>query len=792
MTVRSWKALRDITRAPGRFLMVVLGLAIGVSAVTALLVAYDTLTREVAANYARTQPASAHLRLQRIDTALLRQVARHPDVAAAAADATVGARIRVGRDQWLPLLLFVVPDLGERRVARPATGAQDAPAGTVLIERSALPLTRAAEGDEILVDGPSQHPRKLRIAGVVHDPALAPAWQENVVYAYATPQTAGLLGAAGEMEWLRVRFRNGAEDAKAVEARARALARWLVSRGHAVSEVRVPPPGKHPHQQQMTTALSMLLAFGLLGLLLAATFAATIVGNLLLQHSPQIAIMKAVGASTWQVVSQYLVLVAALAFAASAVGIPVGTWVGQAFADLGAAQLNIDIAHRDPRPWVLVVALLMALLVPLLVALVPIVSAARRTVRSAIDDHGIQRNAASAAGLHAIVATGVGLLALRNVFRRRLRLILVTSSLAVAGAVFIASLNLEQAWSKTLAEASSERRYDIGINLHRPMAESEVLQVMRRIPGVSAAESWPVRPAARHSGDPWMLTHAYPDGSHGALSLRSVAADTRLVSLRMQEGRWLVPSDAAAVVLNTTALRSFPFAAPGMRIRILVDGRASDFTVVGIVRETLAGGALYTTPESFARAVRQPGMTDTVRVALREPGRADAMAGEIRTELARHGMQVRFTITRAQMEAGQAAHLRVLILALLAIAMTMAVVGAMGLTAALVNGIADRTRELGVLRTLGATSRDLARLVTLECAVMAAISWIVAIPLSLPASWAIGRMLSALSGQPLALALSIPATIAWLVLALVTGVVACVLPARHAARITIAKALATH
>lgn len=793
MSVRAWKAIRDIGHAPGRFLLVVLGLAIGVAAVTTLLVAFSVLTREVAANYAWTRPASAHLRLAQVDAGLLQEVRRRPGVAAASADATIGARIRVGRDEWLPLLLFAAPDLGDRQVARLGGALREPPpTGAVWIERSALPLTRAAVGDEVFVEGPSQRARKVRITGVIHDPALAPAWQENAVYAYATPQTAALLGATSGPEWLRVRFRDVASDARAAESRARALAQWLDQNGHAVSEVRVPPPGKHPHQSQMTAALSMLLAFGVLGLLLAAMVAATVVGNLLLQHTRQIAIMKAVGASSTQILAQYLGLVAALALAATVVAVPVGVAAGQAFANLGATQLNIEIAQRGAEGWVLLVALLAGLLLPILVALPPILSAARRTVRKAIDDHGIVPEAGAVAGRrwHASLAGGMWLLALRNVLRRRLRPVLVASSLAMAGAVFIASLNLKDAWSDTLAQADAERRYDLGISMHRPIDEPRLLETLQRVPGVGSAESWPVRPVAKYSGDTWMLTRAYPDGSHGALSLRAVAADTALVSLPVVEGRWLAPSDSAAVVLNAAALKSFAGVAPGSRIRVLVDGRDFDLTVVGIVRETLAGGALYTTPESFSRMVGNPGVTDIARVALDDPGQAEAMARGIRADLASRGMQVRFIVTRAQMMAGQAAHLRILIIALLAIAITMAVVGGLGLAAALVNGVTDRTRELGVLRALGARSRYLMQMVILECLVVVAISWLFAILLSLPTSWAIGRMSSAVTGQPLALAISVPAAIAWLVLVLMTGMIACTLPARHAARLTIAKALA--
>jgi len=36
--------------------------------------------------------------------------------------------------------------------------------------------------------------RSLTVMGVVHDPSLAPAWQEQTVYGYVMPATLGFLG----------------------------------------------------------------------------------------------------------------------------------------------------------------------------------------------------------------------------------------------------------------------------------------------------------------------------------------------------------------------------------------------------------------------------------------------------------------------------------------------------------------------------------------------------------------------------------------------------------------------
>src|SRR5205814_9340880 len=176
----------------GRLLMIVAALAERVAAVTTLLSTYTVLMREVPGNYQGTNPASAQIELEgAVSDELLAQVRQRPHIAAAEAATTVLARIRVGPDEWMPLMLFVVPDVERLRIAtlHPEAGRWPPPAGTMAVERSALALTRAALGTPVEVELPHGGKRQIALSATVHDPGLAPAWQEQTVYGYVTPQT---------------------------------------------------------------------------------------------------------------------------------------------------------------------------------------------------------------------------------------------------------------------------------------------------------------------------------------------------------------------------------------------------------------------------------------------------------------------------------------------------------------------------------------------------------------------------------------------------------------------------
>ena len=94
------------------------------------------------------------------------------------------------------LQLFVADDLETRQVTvvRRLSGAWPPPPGTMLLERTALAVMGAGEGDTLTVTTPHGQPQAIAISGVVHDTALAPAWQEHRGYGYITRDTLAALG----------------------------------------------------------------------------------------------------------------------------------------------------------------------------------------------------------------------------------------------------------------------------------------------------------------------------------------------------------------------------------------------------------------------------------------------------------------------------------------------------------------------------------------------------------------------------------------------------------------------
>ena len=797
MSPRWMKIARDMRLARGRLAMVVVALAASIAAVVTMASAYSVLSREVPANYMRSNPASAQLEIDgMLDAALLALVAARPGIATADLAGTVMARVETTPGTWLPMRIFVVPDFTRARIntASHESGAWPPPTGTLLIERSALPLSKSAVGKTLNVEFRDAGRHKVGLSGVVHDPGLAPAWQEQVLYAYATPATLAQFGAVAQLNLLKIVVAAGANDPLAIERTARALAAWLKPRAIDVHEARIPPPGQHPHQTQMNAVVLMLLLFSLLVLVLGSVLTGAIIGGLLSEQVRQVAIMKSVGARTHQIATMYLGLVGALALLALAAGLPLGLVGGRALVAIVAQLLNLQIAS-SALPWTLVAAsIAIGFAVPMLAALVPIMMASRLTVQAAIQDRGVSR---SAAGLwwmqrlvRAIPARDVAFtLALRNMLRRRARLLLTMILLSGAGAMFLTSMNLKAAWEDRVAQAAAERSFDVELRLLEGAPAERALATIDAVAAVRRSEAWSSTRAALPGQGGLTVSRSYPDGGHGSLALRSAPADTTLVARTMLGGRWLASGELHGAVINEQALANiFPSATIGRRISISLDQRPHHFQVVGIVRDILAPATVFVTAPAFAAATGSQNI-NAVRIKLNDVSQVPEGVAAMTAALGAQQIGVKAVLTEKTFAAAQGGHIYILVYALGFIAAIMAIVGLLGLASSLGTSVLERTREFGVMRAIGASSSVVVRSVVYEGLLIALASSVVAVAAAVLPSKAVGEMLASISSQPLALVLSPSGAALWLACVLIAALAASYFPATRASKLTIKQTL---
>ena len=114
-------------------------------------------------------------------------------------------------------------------------------------------------------------------------------------------------------------------------------------------------------------------------------------------------------------------------------------------------------------------------------------------------------------------------------------------------------------------------------------------------------------------------------------------------------------------------------------------------------------------------------------------------------------------------------------------------ISAVGIVNTLSLSVHERTRELGLLRAIGMTRRDVRRLIRYESVITAAFGAVLGLVLGLFFAWVVTR---ALAGEGIVFAVPAAQVAVLLVLALLVGVAAAVLPARKASRLDVLEAVA--
>jgi putative ABC transport system permease protein len=784
------KVLRDLSSNRARTALVVLSIAVGVFAVGTVTSTRTILAHDLRLAYGATNPASATLVTSvPFDDDLVR-TARHVDgVADAEGVRRANVRVKTGPTEWKTLQLTGRQDFEDQRLnkVRPETGAWPPPRRELLIERNAFALLNVRVGDEVIVETPDGQQRAIRVAGLAHDVGTPPAVFTGQVYGYATLETLEWLRLPRTFTDLSLTVSEHSEDVAHITEVADRVKRKVEQSENSVVRTAVPIPGEHPANEVITPLLLILTVLAGFSLFLSGFLVVNTVTALLTQQVPQIGVMKAIGARSGQLLGMYLGTVLVYGLLSLAVAVPLGALAGYALTSYLAGLINFDLLGFRVPPSTLALEAAIALLVPLLAALWPVVAGTRLTVREALTAQGagtfgtgrLDRLIERLRRLPRLV-----LLSLRNTFRRKARLVLTLVTLTLGGAIFIAVLSVRASLITTLDAALAYWQYDVDVTFSQPYRIDQIVEEARQVPGVVAAESWGGTTVQR----------LRRDGHDGpAISVVAPPATTTMIKPALLQGRWLLPDDEHVMVLNTAAAKLEPDLAVGDEVVFKIGKKETTWRIVGLVQATLTGPIAYANQPAVARLTQSQGRADRLQVVADKHDAATqaALAAALKTRLDDGRLRVTGTETITGLREGVIKQFDFIVLLMALMAVLMAVVGGLGLMGTMGINVLERSREIGIMRAIGAPTGALLQIFLVEGVLIGALSWLAGAAFAYP----ISRLMSdgigeALLHSRLHFTFSLPGAALWLLVVLVLAALASLLPALRAARITVRDVLA--
>lgn len=524
---------------------------------------------------------------------------------------------------------------------------------------------------------------------------------------------------------------------------------------------------------QMAPILGLVTVVPLLVLLVACANLANLLIARSLARRKELAVRTALGASRARLIKLMLAECVLLALAAAVVGSLGSSWLTSAIAYIADAPADVRPA-LVPDARVFLATGVLAVVAGVLFGLVPAILATRDSLTPALKNEGVT------------FRMGRERHRLRNVFV--VGQVAVSLTLLITAGLFVGSLtkalHVDPGFNPQGAVTVA---YDLAAQGYardqRPAVHQRILDAIGTAPGIQSAAITSTIPLSNRS----MTTSVSREGAHDgeyvdAFTVTATPAFFKTLEIPLVSGRQFAATDNAAatkvvVVNETLARRMWPKEeAVGKRLKY----KDSFWTVVGVARNGRYRSLAETDPvASFFLPAAQddPGLDATlvVRSTMTTTAAVEAIRGAI------HSVDPNLPIYRvSSLESnvektvdGQRAGA-----ALLGVFGGLGLLlAALGLFGVISQGVAARTREIGIRMSLGARAADVVQAFVREGAVLTGIGALIGIVMSIGVSRLLTTLLFGLTPTD-ALTFAVAS-----VLLVVVALGASFIPARRAAKV---------
>lgn len=824
--------LRQWRQRPARNLLSLLSIAIAVAAVLGTRVAqtsvrssYRNLTQAVA-----TVPA-----IDIVSTAGGRfPIAELPalgDIAGIAESAPIVARATSGRVSGTPFRMLLVglsPESTQLwKSLTLTTGALPAGENEALITDEVAKSLAAGVGDRVVVLT-RRGPRFATIAGMIPSASI----QEIV------PGGSLVLRASTVQQWFglgdqvdRVRVLLAHEDdRKAVETQLAERLPESFARQHPMERAEL------INSVLRSTELALRFA-GLLSLALAGFIVLNTLRMNFGERRKQLATLRVIGATSGQMMWLHLLEGAVLGITGTAVGIPLGVFLGKALTTVMQRIVGENVPTADLEPRTLIVAAIGGPLVAVVAALVPAFFARRVSPGEALGDQELRQG--ERFPLWAIVTAGVlwitAAVLLTLVIRKDLApdfampagLLMLVAFIALLPAILKPLINL---FSKPLtAWLGIESNLAAGQLLRRPTRTGLTVGLLvvvlsnglglgnAVINNVDDIYEWQRRSLA---GDFLISDPSAKDTAAGARTsmrdaIQSLDGVSSVVGIRLLTARaagipamcvvrdfpaevdlpWPLPASEEAAVRaglkqGDTVVSSVVSGKLGLKVgdelRIEVQGRVQSSRIAATVNDYTLGGMVVILDNEAASKSFDTGLPEMCIVRT-EPGQHQQVDEQLVTLAREQGLVMQsFAEIRGRLEK----LINGVVGALWGLLALGFVVGGFGIGNTLTMSVLEQTRELGLLRIIGMTQSQIFKIVFCEALYFALTACVLGTIAGVTTAYTIYLTNEPLMGRviPFVLKWSLLGTNAAICVAV--ALAASLLPGRRVAKLNLLEALA--
>jgi putative ABC transport system permease protein len=788
------KIWSDLFDNLGRTAQVVIIIAIGSIAVGSIVGSLELIQQDITANWMLSNPASIGLALgdKGVDQDMIDAIARFKEVDQAEGQLNEGIKWRRSpADPWQPATLRARDDYQDMKLYTLHLEDGEWPHAKVMTVNRGYQL---ATGDQVHIFVNNSE-KTLDIGGVTrYQNAPPPNFGGNPDFFVTKEYFAELTG------FKTYRYVTASVPGEYTAEKAIAAAQRIEDQIEG-EDVEVYPgtndgtkvifPGKHPAQDPINGVFFILQVMAFAALILGLFLVYNTITAIISRQIPQIGVLKAIGATRGQILRLYYTIVLIYGLLAMVISIPLGAIAGH-----GLRVWMIEFMTMDPGPFAfslraVLVQAAICLLSPTLISTQPIMRGAGITVREAISNYGLTGGGGWLDNLLGQLAfiPRMTSMAVSNTFRNKTRVFMTQITLVGAGILFMAVLSAQSSVSYTYGPILFETlKASVLLTFEKSQRVEKVAHLIEfDQPPVSQVEMWaPVSGQMRPTNQP----EAFDDRN---VVVTGMPIPTGIYGPRVRAGRWLLPEDTFAVVITQKEAGKIGVGVGDWVTLDIPTKRKTDWLVVGLVADPIDARRIIAPQESLLLADQRVGQANDlfIKTIVDTPAYNEALAAPLRQNFEAPGLDLtaRTSDTILLLSEEIISSFNIIIYLFLIMAILIAIVGGIALSGVLSINVMERRVEIGILRAIGASNAAIATLFITEGMLLGWLSWLIAVPLSIPFSMGLNAAVGLAVQAELSFEYALTSVWIWLVIITVLAVVASWLPARGAIQVSVRERL---
>ncbi len=486
--------------------------------------------------------------------------------------------------------------------------------------------------------------------------------------------------------------------------------------------------GTWPGEAMLQQLVGMVYVLVVLTLFCSVFLISNTMNTLILEQRKEIAQMKAIGATKRQVFGSYLTTACFIAIIGSVVGVAFGSVVVYGIIFTMSAAFGFSVPFVV-HPQTLALAFISGLGIVILSSLPALYRSANVNVREGLEGLGL----VTQHGKGILEKATIGFdslprsvhMGIRNASRKKGRSITTVLQVALAVGIFLGLIAFGYSLNKTVGEGWAYENYDIRSVVQSQTTNrscEEIESVLANIPGISEYE--PFMQSTAKLGDLTVYIMGYAQGSK---------AYKHDLTMRDGRGRWLEDADYNStenIMVIGPAIAKRESIKVGDDVELTTGAGAQKAKVVGIDGGIMNNGRMVFMPLSTAQRILAANGSISgyfIRTSSKSHGDIDRISTEIEDGLLVKGYVVNSAL-KYVMEAQNQAMNKSTVDIFSYVSLIIVFISMIGLLNTFTMNVVERTKEIGMLRCIGARTRDIRVLFSSEAALLTLSGWAVSLP----------------------------------------------------------------